>query len=48
MVSPQVKVSYFGPHEGGALGQSVLYLTGVGKHHLLGSPDTPRPSVLPA
>lgn len=47
-VSPQVKVSYFGPHEGGALGHSVLYLTGVGKHHLLGSPDTPHPSVLPA
>lgn len=47
-MSPQVKVSYFGPHDGGALGQSALFLTGVGKYHLLGSLDTPRPSMLPA
>lgn len=30
-VSPQVKVSYFGQQEGGALGHSVLYLTGAGE-----------------
>ena len=31
-MSPQVKVSYFGRQEAGALGHSVLYLTAVGKY----------------
>lgn len=37
-MSPQVKVSYFGQHGGDALGHGVLYLTGVGKCRLPGSP----------
>lgn len=36
-MSPQVKVSYFGQSEDRALGQSVLYLTGVGTYRLPGS-----------
>lgn len=47
-MSPQVKVYYFGQHQDGALGHSVLYLTGVGKYQLLAPGMSPRPSVLPS
>lgn len=42
-MSPQVKVSYFGQQEAGALGHSVLYLTGVGEYW-----PTPGSSFMPA
>ena len=45
-MSPQVKVSYFGQGEDGALGHSVLYLTGVGTYHLLALCKSPLSSVL--
>lgn len=41
-------MSYFGQHQDGALGHSLLYLTGVGKYRLLAPGMSPRPSVLPS
>lgn len=44
-MSPQVKVSYFGQGEDGALGRSVLYLTGVGTYRLLALCNPPLSSM---
>lgn len=42
-MSLQVKISYFRPHEDGALGHSLLYLTGVGTYPLPGALYIPSP-----